>query len=168
MSLSLVAAAIRTRALADTGTGGLFNVGSPLVKSCTHEYAPATDSATNLADLLPYIVFTFPSWEEDQTFSSEMQRITCSFHVYTLRENGAVVGANIMDRIYGDAVTQANRTPTYGFHRHTLVLGSQVGLGNATWYPSAMRRTSRNTAHERDVYHYIESYHIDLTRAYTP
>jgi hypothetical protein len=162
MSFYLAAATIRARAIADTGSGGLFNVSAPLVKSCTHEYAPATDSATNGADIFPYIVFTFPAWEDEPTFTTDLQRLVVQFHVYALREGGSKVCGDILDRIYGDGIRQTTRIPTYGFHRHSLSLGD-TDL-TAPWTSGPMVRMSRNTAHERDVYHYIDSYSVTLAR----
>lgn len=162
MTMALAAAAIRTRALADTGSGGLFYASGPLLKSFTFEYAPATNSATPLTDIMPYVVFNFPAWEEDPTFNTDVQSVVCQFHLFLPRESGANAASAILARIYGDGIAQTNRTPTYGFHRHALSLGDTDVT--APWYASPMRRTSRNTAHERDVYHYIDSYDFNVYR----
>ena len=157
-NLARVFTAIRTRALADTGSGGLFASGANLV---TGIYAE-TGSQT-LA--FPYITITLFD-EEDDTFAKDGSIVNVQFHIY---HNAVASGIGpieacgaIIERLRGDATQQSNRVPTYGFHRHKLTLSQS---GGALWGAGLMRRLRGTTAHEKDVYHFIEEYEVRQSSA---
>jgi hypothetical protein len=100
-------------------------------------------------------VFQVTESREFDTMRGDGIRLTIEFHIYDVAEGNTNDNCrNIIDRIRGDAATQSNKLPTYGFHRRVptdLV---------STWSASQFINTGGATAHERDVLHYIETYEV--------
>lgn len=89
-----LAAAIRTLALADTGSGGLFNVTSPLLNAWyTNE---GEDQAA-----LPYAIASMVSIPEEYAFVTTVEIMEPVFQigVYTEKRLGEVVHQTIISRI---------------------------------------------------------------------
>lgn len=160
MNLVALWTAIRARAVADTGTGGLFNVATPLVTGIYNTVAPP-----GLESSYPYIIFNVANLEQRDAFNVDIVDVTVRFTVINLIEQSTTSGmaecAAIIDRLYGDGIDRTDRIPTYGFHRHKLVIAS------GDWVADTMRRTSQAQQHDVDHYEFIEEYRLLLSRVYT-
>lgn len=126
MILAAVDKAILDRIKADTGTGGLY-VSSAWSTSIlaggawAHYGVPPTTSTV----LWPNLVYTV-SMEAEHGFIDDGFQLTITFDVRDEISNGIARVSSVLDRLFGDAVLQTGRTPTYGFHRHNLVLGTNA------------------------------------------
>lgn len=170
MNLAGIKEAVIARVQADTGSGGLWASAAKLINSITYGFEGRVD-VTGIRGAQPYVSFDFPAIEESDGYTHELQEFHLRFHVWYhfLRNKDAAItaAANIVDRLYGDATTQATRnTPTYGFHRHTLVL-TTVGDAGAPWATGKMWKTSSNESHEREALHFIETYRVNMSRTRT-
>jgi hypothetical protein len=163
-NLASLLRAIMDRAEGDTGSGGLFRSSTPLI---TGIYASRGSQTLSF----PYItVDTFDT--EDDTFQTDAVTTTITFHVWIDATASALDpvdrASKILARLRGDAVKQNNRVPSYGFHRWV----PQVESGTMEWACSPMTRRGGTTAHEKDVYHFIEEYQVRQSNAtglsYTP
>ena len=106
------------------------------------------------------------SAEADDTFTQDGITMTVRFHVFDLREAGfAAACAGIIDRLRGDAAAQANRVPTYGFHRHNLTLTQAVS--GMQWAAGLCRYVRSDTSHDESMYHFIETYEVRQTASTT-
>jgi hypothetical protein len=108
---------VENRLKADTGAGGLY-------EDNLWQYGPfysiyATPSALDR----PYCVFSI-SQEIDQSQSSDgaMVELTFTYYANKTATDGTTQPSVAMDRIFGDAILQPGRVPTYGFHRALLTL----------------------------------------------
>lgn len=153
MNLVKVAEAVQTRLKADTGTGGLYNVASPLI-TASH-FCDASDSAT-----YPYVVFSIEAANQSPTLlGSEVYECFIDFHIYSDKASGYAVCSSIIDRIFGDVVSQTGtHVPGYGFHRYVLSL-------SGGWTGSPVVRESMDCdLSDKDVYHFRESYKVIISR----
>jgi hypothetical protein len=124
-------AAIRTRLLADTGTGGLFDsVGSDLVTAVwTRRFPLPTQNATDF----PYVIVYFDAVEGGDAFAYEGKRIGIRVEWFT-RENadgvdGLEQSDKVLERITGDFTDQSAGVPSYGLHRWTPTIQSGWAAG---------------------------------------
>ena len=159
-NLARVFTAIRARALTDTGTGGLFATSNNLITGIFAETGSQTLS-------YPYITMTMFD-EEDDTFAKDGSVVNVQFHIFHDAKVSGVgpiekCGA-IIERLRGDGTQQSDRLPTFGFHRHKLTLSQSGGM---LWGAGIMRRLRGTTAHENDVYHFIEEYEVRQSSATT-
>lgn len=143
--------AIRTRALADTGSGGLFNVGTPLVTGIAYNHLPE-------AQAFPFLVFDEAGETQLSGFRHDTRELLIRIGVYVEREpaaggDPALTGSAILSRLEGDWVSQGG-APTYGFNRHTLTL---VGT---SWTCDAMLMLGTRALHEEGVYHWVQEYRM--------
>jgi hypothetical protein len=122
MSAFLVAKAIKDRLESDTGAGGLMNASSAFKPSGIFH---ARGSIGTQA--YPYIVITVGASIEDQ-FQAESQSVAWTLTVYDDAAQGDARLWPIFNRIYGDAALQSSQRPTYGLHRHLLVLSTNTTL----------------------------------------
>jgi hypothetical protein len=122
--------AVGDRLLSDTGTGGLFNAGTPLVPSLTvyNQWAGFAYSPDTSADF-PRIVFEFNRYDPaSQAF--DLANYDLDFSIHTFVRMTDVISdpmqrwVDIMTRIHGDWFLQASRQPTYGLDRWKPTLGS--------------------------------------------
>lgn len=116
----LVAAAILNRIKADTGTGGLYegSAWSIISGAWFAAASPATPA-------YPYVVYAVSS-EPDDTFPADQRTFRVAFSIYDTADRGMDRVQAIMDRLYGDAMLQATRQPTYGLHRHRITIPSST------------------------------------------
>lgn len=126
MNITKLAEAIRARALADTGTGGLFNVANPLVTGIYKDKAMG-----NLANSYPYIVFNIVDISNVDAFSVAVREVIVRFAIYSKDEAGGASRSAIVDRVLGNWLTASGRVPTYGYDRHALSI-------SGGWSASAM------------------------------
>ena len=148
MNLALFTKAIIDRIAADTGwTGGVV----------TTYFGSST-----LA--FPYTVLEVTA-EADDAFDQDALVMTVRFHIFDLNTAGFSVAASAIERLRGDAVAQATRIPTFGFHRYRLVL-TQAASG-MKWAGGVCQYLRSDTAHDEDVYHFIETYQVRQTASVT-
>lgn len=144
---------IKARAAADTGTGGLFKVGSELVSGIYNTFANPS-----LADQNSYIVFSVASAGQDDAFALDVITYTFRFAVFSPVSAGLAGPSAIIDRLYGDALDQAGRVPTFGFHRWQPTLAGD-------WTATVCQRVDQDTNHSEDVYSFIETFRITCSKA---
>lgn len=122
ISVADIAAKVLARLQADTGTGGLFNVSSPLVTAAYWDLGPH-------AMVEPYIAYqitTERATTEGFKVSAVRASITISAVVVrTLASATAPMdtASAILARIYGNAAEQGG-APSFGFHRWVPSLAS--------------------------------------------
>lgn len=151
MNLVAVWTAVQARIATDTGTGGLAHATAPLVTGFYTSFnVPGA--------VYPYIVFDVDGAEQQDAFEVDGIDLSIRFHVFAKMEQATTSGfetcAAIIDRLYGDALDQAGRTPSFGFHRHNFVIASGKYAG------SIMKRVGMAQEHDVDVLHFIESYRV--------
>lgn len=167
MNFTALATAIMQRCLADTGTGGLFNTTNGLLYVSTLTPPTKIYLADEVPPTLPIDTPSASGWphvtievgvdsEQRDAFNADAVLERFRVHVWDHRRNGAGVSrcGTIIDRIFGDATLNASRVPTYGLHRHTLVLAS------GTWTGGVVMRGGSGNAHEEDIWHFIEEYTV--------
>lgn len=126
---------LRDRLTADTGSGGLFNVGAPLLNApiCNQFQTPALDSTS----AFPFITFEIESLtNEPEGFGLASIEFGVNL-IVTMSMDGSDpmdTWFKVFDRVYGDWLAQygAGNPPTYGLHRweggDVATLGWHVGL----------------------------------------
>ena len=151
MNLNGVWKAIRARALADTGAGGLFETSNNLVKAFINHRLRPQGTSIAVTTVYPYVVYSVVAAVEDDTFEKDSVRMMVAFSVFDEIRNGVDRCEKVIDRIYGDAMAQATRLPTFGYHRHPLVI-------DAPWAATAMSRRESRQAEHKNVNQFIEMY----------
>lgn len=157
MDLAAFNLALKTRAAADTGAGGLFNVATPLIQGWFPNRAAQTTA-------FPYVVTNIAAWDAQNAFSRDVSQLIVRISVYHEKEGTddpttMLTCSNVLKRIYGNWSSSAPATaPTYGFHRHPLVIAS----GN--WASTMMECTGALEAHEESYWHFIQEYRLWLSQ----
>lgn len=106
------------------------------------------------------------SAEADDTFTQDGLVMTVRFHIFDKWEAGFLAAcAPIIERLRGDAAAQANRVPTYGFHRHNLTLEQPVS--GMQWAAGLCRYVRSDVSHDSSMYHFIETYEVRQTASTT-
>jgi hypothetical protein len=110
MNIASLMLAIQTRAKADTGAGGLFNVASPLVNDTTYAKIKPTKD-------MPYIMFTTAGGDIKDCFQKDVTEPIIRMAAFVDEKMAAATtrGAAILERIRGDS--SGGSAPSYGFHR---------------------------------------------------
>lgn len=136
MNIGFVWKAIIDRMLADTGAGGLFQTGSPLITTVYVGQAPASTA-------YPYIQITQAAETEEDTFAKDAVELDVYFNVYATYDT-----AN--SRTTVDTITTRLRTL---FHRFVLTppTGSNILF-------SAAQRTGSIDNSDRDTIQIVEAY----------
>jgi len=130
--ISAIHQAILSRIKADTGAGGLYAGNAWNIISGAYSIFGPPSAIT-----YPYLMFT-TRLEQDHTLTSDDFRVTATLTIFEQvldYTSGAAFSARVsaaMDRLHGNAVLQAGRVPTYGFHRHLLVLPTNGYTAQAT------------------------------------
>ena len=139
MNLALVSAAIETRITGDTGAGGLMETGGGLINGVYFD-TPIGGAG------LPFIVVSFPSSDQDDTFAGDAVDITVEFVVAIERRSGTfATDSDILKRLEAR------------FHRWVMTLTGY----NAT----AMGRVTGTTLHDEQRRHYVEQYTVRVEEA---
>lgn len=146
-----------SRAVADTGTGGLFNVGTPLITGFYNTRAPA-------AATYPYAVYQVEASEKALAFRTNGWTRHVAMHVYTQVVSDGTLGLNrgalIMERLEGDWDAQTLGTgPTYGFNRF------KPTLTNSGWTADIFELQDSREEHDENVYHWIMQFTINNWKA---
>lgn len=167
MNVDAVRTAIIARVQDDTGSGGLWASGAKLINAVQYSIPGRNNAGLEVA--LPYVTFDFVAREQNDGFNYDLVEHVFRFHVWDSMAARPTPSRceSIMSRLLGNAIANSDRVPTYGFHRHHLSLTS-TGLPGAPWDPSLCYRIGGNEAHEDGVWHFIETYRVNLTRVFVP
>jgi hypothetical protein len=124
MIFSTIERAILDRIKADTGTGGLY-VSGAWNTTFLSGGAWANTGRPNVAraSLYPYLVYSMNATGA-HGFIDDAWEVSITFTVYDEPINGVSRITSVLDRLFGNAIITSGRTPTYGFHRHVLVLST--------------------------------------------
>lgn len=126
MNLANLNLVLRTRAVGDTGSGGLFNATTPLVTAWLWNAVAAEQT-------FPYVVQTVAAMVSDNAFAKDIAECRVRFGIWHVRKSTSatdpyLVASNIEARIYGNWSSAAPATaPTYGFHRFTPSFSGWTG-----------------------------------------
>jgi hypothetical protein len=112
--------AIRSRALADTGAGGLFNVTTPLLTGWYSRLAPPNSA-------MPYVVVNIIDAGMVDAFAMSLRRLTVRMSLFTSGNSEANINT-IRTRILGNWLKGINRVPSHGFERAKLTLTDDYNL----------------------------------------
>jgi len=108
-------------------------------------YGGAGDPNTKRGDgVLPWVVFEYAEYEQDDTFTENIATATYEVVVYDAHENGNAPARAVLDQIFAL------------LHRWTPTL---AGANTA----STVRRLRGRTAHDLDVWSYVETYEVLVT-----
>ena len=122
MILSSIYQAIYDRIKADTASDGLYKSGAWNIISGAYSVF-----GTPAAIVYPYLLVAV-RLEQDHSLPADEFNATATFQVFDQVQTYASGTAfanrvtGVLDRLHGNAILQAGRVPTYGFHRHLLVL----------------------------------------------
>lgn len=106
----------------------------------------------------PYVVFSIAASNHDDAFSVDIVEHTIRFSIIANGRSGLSVPAAIIKRIYGDAMKQVTRVPSYGLHRHKLVIPT---AGEASeWAGGYIQHVDSAQDHTTDIYHFIETFRV--------
>jgi len=153
---------VEARLQADTGAHGLYATGNVLVTGVFNNYV-------NPSQRMPFIVWDLVSVVQTDCFDNDLVDCTFNISVYADKTPPALSRAQyILNRIYGDAIYQSNRTPTFGLHRHILTYTYSGSVTNSLdiWRYTPCVRVNAAQAHEEDYYHFIETYQCMAYRTY--
>lgn len=103
----------------------------------------------------PYIVLGNIEWPLELTFVDNIAAITFTLYHVDAIENGRAAISTVMDRTYGDSFGQGG-TPTYGLHRHPLVVSGDNVAGT-------IRCQGGRTEHTDEALVYAVNYAVYLT-----
>lgn len=153
MNVLAIYNAIATRLQADTGSGGLFNATSALVFGLFNNYASG--------ELFFPLLVVDVGIVNDDAFASDILEVTIIVHTFTAASFAAVDNySSILDRIYGNAVQQSGRVPTYGLHRWSMTL-------SGGWTASPLHQVDMRQLPSEDeqvAYHFIQTFKTIVSR----
>jgi hypothetical protein len=135
---------IYDRAVADTGSGGLFNSGTPLITGIFN------NSVASSA-VLPYIVYNVAADTAMHAFTRDIFRYQFRLQVYVARNTADpfLVGSNIIKRAFGDS--SGGSAPSYGFHRWTPSLAG-------SWVSTTVLSLGEHQEHTDDCFCWVQDY----------
>lgn len=149
--------AIGDRLTGDTGTGGLFNVTSPLVTQFRNTVIASSQA-------FPYLVMNVTTAMNSDGFNLRSHMVTFSIHVYVEEQPNAggdsfSTGASIIDRVEGDWDLQSTRIPSFGLDRWVPTLTS------SSWTCSQCVLLNSSEAHDPGVLHWILDFRVYVNKA---
>ena len=148
---------INARAIADTGTGGLFNAGTPLVTAIYNNTMPEGST-------FPYLVYDTLAATPRDAFRTSMFRVVWRVNVYVEKNSTTITdtaarGSAIIARLLGDWTAQNyGVAPTYGYDRWT------PDLSSAGWSATASRSIGSGEAHEDFLWHWYEEFETFVSK----
>jgi len=153
-------AAINARALADTGSGGLFAASNPLIPTAGAIYQGAAPTRA----AMPFLVFRLVNIAVADTFRDVEHVVEWAMDIYVGETDTAYDPTDrankITERVIGDWVEQADRTPTYGFD------GWSPDLSASGWTGLASNiRTAERDLPEPGVVHRVIEFELRVFRA---
>jgi len=145
--------AIKDRAAADTGTGGLFDTMGAKINGFYYAALPE-------ASLMPFCMFTIGADRDTSAFAKNVSEIMFRISTFVARTHATITdpvqrGSEIIKRIYGDS-SASQLTPTYGFHRHSLTL--------TDWAASQITYQSTFEEHGDDYYSWTLQFKLWLSK----
>lgn len=156
MNIVAIYNAVATRLQGDTGTGGLFASTDALVTGIFNNYA---DNQL----YFPFLVIDV-SLENDDAFAADVLNATIIVHTFVALNSAQVDSySSILDRVYGNAVAQNGRVPTYGLHRHSLSL-------SGGWVAGPMRQVDMQQIPTEDgqaAFHFIQTFKVIISKTCT-
>lgn len=158
MDLSALWLAVRNRAKADTGAGGLFAPGAYLISDIYENDWPE-------AVPLPIVVYDVAGTENLDGFRNALEKVLVRFSVYVRTDpvvstEATATASKIINRLEGDWPAQSYGTgPTFGFDRWIGTLSS------SNWTKCMMIRRGTRAEHSAGVLHYVLDFEVHLTRA---
>lgn len=99
MNQSALITAMRARLTSDTGTGGLFATGTPLIGNVFFARATTVVPAAGAAGNYIVLVVANTSAEDDMTFNGIIYQINVNIYM-TQIEGNTIVLSSIIDRVY--------------------------------------------------------------------
>jgi len=146
--------AIRARLIADTTLTGLLAAGNASVGG--ELMAPRN------VDGYPYVAIGIDDMSQADGFTIDVLNVL--FTVTTVSRVGAglIPPTNIMQRIYGDALSQVGRTPTYGLHRWAP---GTIGTAPYAFNCPLVYRSGQVQDTDEDHYKFIERYQCFLSKS---
>lgn len=147
---------VRARLLADTGTGGLFNVSTPLVAGLWLVNAPDSQA-------MPFLVMSSQALRNDDTFTSRHHVV--EFQVSSFIEEEPATGydpfargASIAGRVLGDWSLQGTRLPSFGLDRWT------PALSGSGWSASPVEFVTTREQHTPGVVQFVHEFVVRLSQ----
>jgi hypothetical protein len=160
MNIAELTNAVVTRLKADSGSGGIWNTTGG--QSCHPDAGGGgiwVEDGDPAALAFPMIVLAFQDTEQP-AMNSEGALAVVQVNIFERKERGLSKASVLIERVYGDAMTHGDRVPVFGLHRHVLSIDASSVMG---WTGGMMQRARGFTAHDRDVWHFIEEYTIHTT-----
>lgn len=149
---------IKDRAASDTGAGGLFASGSPLVTAIWNNTAPANTT-------MPFLVYDVLDAFQADGFRTSCYRVAWRVNTYCERFNDGIADtalrcSQIQARILGDWTAQTYGTgPTYGFDRW------QPTLTGSGWSATVCQHVRSGEAHTLEMWHFYEEFQVWIAKA---
>lgn len=116
MNPNVILDGIVERIKADTGTGGLY-VGSTYTIVTGGWWSIEGPSILPLGQRLPYGVINLSDIVPSNAFAGDGCEFVVEFTIFAAQSGGLSVISPALARLYGNAISQSGRLPTYGFHR---------------------------------------------------
>jgi hypothetical protein len=145
---------IRSRLLADTGTGGLFATGSELVNGVWLVNAPDSQA-------FPYLIIASQASRQDDSMTSRHHVVQFQVSAYIDEEPGYdpfVRGSAIGARLLGNWEATGTRIPGYGLDRWT------PALSGSGWTASMCVFIQTREQHEPGVLHFVHEFEVRVNK----
>lgn len=150
---------VRNRVLADTGAGGLYAPGAPLVYGIYFNTWP--ESAQ-----LPMLVFDHAADNQIDAQRRAVYEVDFRIGIYVKRDpvesvEAIKLASKIRARVRGDWQDQSVGTaPTYGFHRW-----APGDFADSEWNGRDTRHLGTQVNHNDTVWHFIENFRVLVQQA---
>lgn len=153
--LPILYQAIGDRLTGDTGTGGLFNSGTPLVTQLRN-------TVIDQGQAFPYLVMRCQGGDVEDGFSVRTHKVSVTIDAYIEEQPASGYdpfdrGSKILDRVEGDWDLQSTRVPSFGLDRFTPTLANN-------WYAGPFQMLRVREAHEPGVLHWIMDFEILVSK----
>ena len=146
MNLANINSVLRTRALADTGSGGMFNTTTPLINAWNWNAVPVGTS-------YPYVIQSVASSASQNAQQLDVIECRYRFGIWHERISQSDTDpllklSQIEARIYGDwSKTTPTTPPTYGFHRFTPTFTGFTCVAGGMEYVNAFDESDGDLLH---------------------
>lgn len=150
MNLARLYNAVYTRLTGDATLAGLATGGVRSVMG------PRSGIAAE--DAKPYVVIVVSGTTANNGLDSDGFEANVDIHVVSDTLRGMDVPLQIIDRVYGDATMQASKVPTFGLHRHLLVLTT------SSYTAGIVEFVDSETAHDEERLHFIVGFRVFYAR----
>lgn len=169
MNEAQVYADVLARLRSDSGVHGLFpasGVGqSPKSPTLTGIF----NDTFNPGQVMPFLAITMFWSEHDDAFPADVVDVSFIIALHSSKTPPALEKSQyIIERVYGDALRQSSRQPTYGLHRWTP--------GTSVWNPrdpsdlwryGVFKRGAPSQEHIKDRYVFVERYSVRMYKSQT-